>query len=117
MNHKICKECGEINSGSARYCSNCNSSLLDVKKTEQSDGPINYSKDKSIAYSSDTVSIGQWVGIMIVLAIPFINIIALFVLAFTWDNENINNFGKASLILALVGFVLVVLLKGCTAFI
>ncbi|GKX31957.1 hypothetical protein SH1V18_44370 [Vallitalea longa] len=114
MTHKICKECGEINSGSARYCSNCNSSLLDVKKTEQSTEPINYSKVQSIAYSSDTVTIGQWVGIMIVLAIPFINIIALFVIAFGEFNESINNFGKASLILALVGIVIAILLRGCT---
>lgn len=66
--------------------------------------------------SDEVVSIGTWILIMIVLAIPVVNIIALFVMAFGMGNENIKNFGKASLILAGIGLVLAFLLAACSSF-
>ncbi len=49
--------------------------------------------------ASATVSILDWVLTMIVMAIPCVNVIMLFVYAFTGDKESKKNFFKARLIL------------------
>jgi cytochrome bd-type quinol oxidase subunit 1 len=49
--------------------------------------------------TSPTVSILDWVLTIIVMAIPCVNVIMLFVYAFTGDKESKKNFFKARLIL------------------
>lgn len=49
--------------------------------------------------TDEVVGIGIWVLISIVLAIPVVNLIGMLYLAFGADNKNLNNFGKAGLIL------------------
>ena len=49
--------------------------------------------------TSATVSILDWVLTIIVMAIPCVNVIMLFVYAFTGDKESKKNFFKARLIL------------------
>lgn len=118
MSNKVCPKCNEINSGSAMYCVGCQASLNNVEPNREDDKPINrQNQTKTTVYydNSDVVSIGQWIMILIVLAIPFVNIIMVFVFAFGWDNETINNFGKATLIMMLIGVVLVVLFSSCGA--
>ena len=61
--------------------------------------------------SEEVISIGMWILILILTAIPFLNIIALLVMAFGVSNKNIQNYGKATLILTLVGFILIFLFK------
>lgn len=63
--------------------------------------------------TDDVVSIGTWILILIVTAIPVINLISFFIMAFGIENENIKNFGKASLIVLAVGALLGFLLAGC----
>lgn len=120
MSKKICKKCEEINSGSAMYCSNCHSSLRDAEVREDVNEPISFGRRNSTSAvytgNPNVVTLGEWMIILIILAIPFVNIIALIVMAFVWDNDNINNFGKASLILALIGIVIIILFRGCRAF-
>ena len=60
------------------------------------------------------VSIGSWIGILILTAIPFINLIALLIMAFSSDNENIKNYGKASLIIVAIPLALLILLRACS---
>lgn len=117
MSVKVCPKCGEINTESAMYCINCHVSLNSIEVNQEEKILLTPSASNSTNYYSneDPVSLGEWVIILIVLAIPVINIIALFVLAFGWDNENISNFGKASLILIGVGLVLTFLLASCQA--
>ncbi|GMQ62951.1 hypothetical protein [Vallitalea maricola] len=116
MAHKICENCGEFNSSSAVYCYNCNSSLRDVKKKEDAIEPIKFS-GKSVGYNySEDVTLGEWIIILILLAIPIVNIIVLVLLAFVWNNTSINNFGKASLILGIIGIVIFFLLRGCSGY-
>lgn len=63
--------------------------------------------------TEEVVSIGTWIVILILTAIPVINIISLFIMAFGVENENIKNFGKASLIILSIGLVLGIFLGGC----
>lgn len=62
----------------------------------------------------DIVSTGTWIIIMIIMFIPFINIIAIFIMAFTDMNTNIKNFAKAELILFTTIFLITFLLGGCS---
>lgn len=67
-------------------------------------------------YNTDeVVSIGSWIGISILLAIPIVNIIVVLYLAFGSNNENLRNFGKAALILMGIGIVLSVLFAACSS--
>lgn len=59
----------------------------------------------------DVVSMGLWLGIIILLALPFINFISLLILAFIDVNQNIKNFARASLILLVIGFIFTMLLS------
>lgn len=123
MSKKECRNCHEINSGSAMICSNCNSTLSDaIIKEDVYTGAKEKARhtgigpDNNVVYTTGDagISIGMWIGILILLAIPIVNIITLFCLAFGSGNESLSNFGKASLILAGIGLVLVVLLRGCS---
>ncbi len=55
-------------------------------------------------YSNDQpMTVGQWVGTMLLLAIPLVNIILLFVWAFgSGTNTNKKNYCRATLIIAAV---------------
>ncbi|WP_217990660.1 hypothetical protein [Bacillus sp. FJAT-45066] len=76
----------------------------------------NYDRDydRSRYVDNEVVSIGVWIVVIIVLAIPIINIIALFVLAFGNHNKNLKNFAKASLILGGIGLLFAILVSGCS---
>lgn len=62
----------------------------------------------------DIVSTGTWIIIMVIMFIPFINIIAMFIMAFTDMNTNLKNFAKAELILFIIIFLITFLLGGCS---
>ncbi|MGP4073546.1 hypothetical protein ACTWQB_13430 [Piscibacillus sp. B03] len=59
----------------------------------------------------EVVSLGTWVILLIVLAIPIINFIVYLVLALGDHNENLKNFAKASLLLMLIA----IFFSGCAA--
>ncbi|TFB22905.1 hypothetical protein E3U55_06605 [Filobacillus milosensis] len=68
-------------------------------------------------YTDDeVVSLGAWILILILTAIPIVNIITVLVLAFGHDNENLNNYGKAALILMVLGLFLAMLTGGCSMY-
>jgi hypothetical protein len=126
MSKKICKNCHEINSGGAMICSNCNNTLVDAEIKE--DDPFSTGQKevllgtnaatRSTIYSddSDSISIGMWIGIFILTAIPIVNIIALCYMAFGGHNETIKNYGKASLIMGMIGIVFLILIRGCSGY-
>ena len=63
--------------------------------------------------SAPVMSLGDWIITLIVLAIPLVNIVMLFVWAFSsGTNPNKANFCKAYLILALVAIVLFFIFGG-----
>ncbi|WP_237665023.1 hypothetical protein [Sutcliffiella horikoshii] len=65
-------------------------------------------------WDNSEVTIGTWIVVLLLIAIPLINIIVLLVLAFGDHNVNLKNFAKASLILMVVGFMLALLVSGCS---
>lgn len=63
----------------------------------------------------DVMSIGDWIGALIVLSIPILNIIMYFVWAFSDEiNKNKKNFARASLILAAIALGLGFLMSACS---
>ncbi len=54
--------------------------------------PIHYNEGQEI------VSIWLWIVILILTAIPIVNLISLLTLAFFVENKNLQNYGRASLI-------------------
>ncbi|WP_188205542.1 hypothetical protein [Alkalibacillus aidingensis] len=63
--------------------------------------------------NDDVVSIGTWVIILILTAIPFINFFVFLALAFATQNETLQNYGKASLIIFVFGLFLAIFAGGC----
>lgn len=58
------------------------------------------------------VSIGGWIGVMLLTCLPLVNLIMLFVWAFSSSTKkSLKNYARASLILALIGVVLVVVVS------
>ncbi len=62
----------------------------------------------------DIVSTGTWIVIIIIMLIPFINIISIFIMAFSDMNTNIKNFAKAELILLAIVIVISFLFGACS---
>lgn len=74
-----------------------------------------YDKEtKFIKENDDVVSLGTWIILLIILAIPIVNILALLILVFGQDNINLKNFAKATLIIMIIGFFFSFMLGGCT---
>lgn len=66
--------------------------------------------------TDEVMSIGHWIMVMIVLAIPFVNIIMYVIWAFSSStNPNLSNFCKATLILGLIGIFIAIFFAGCTS--
>jgi hypothetical protein len=123
MRKKECRNCHEINSGSAMICSNCNSTLSDAiikediyTRTKENAQHTGIGPDNNVIYASGdaVISLGMWIVVLILLAIPIVNIITLFYLSFGGENDSLSNFCRASLILGGIGLVLIFLLKGCS---
>lgn len=116
MSKKICSKCQEVNSSSAMICSYCNSTLVD-SKVVQEEKYEGYHGAGRYTGGTDEISIGTWIGIFLVLAIPLVNIIALFFFAYGNNSETLKNFAKAQLILVGIGLVLLILIRGCAGMI
>lgn len=72
--------------------------------------------DNNYYNNEEVMSVGSWVGVLIVLAIPLVNIIMYLVWAFSTNtNRNLSNFCKATLLLGLIGFGIAFLFSACTS--
>ena len=65
---------------------------------------------RSSEYNED-VSIIAWIGILILLAIPIVNLITIIAIAFTHGNETLKNFGKASIIVGGISILFIILIN------
>ena len=76
----------------------------------------NYQQNYSVTKNQSVVSVGDWVVTLILMAIPFVNLIMLFVWAFgSGTAESKANWAKATLIFYLVGIILVFVFWGSIA--
>lgn len=65
--------------------------------------------------TDDVMSVMQWVGVILILGIPIVNIIMYFIWAFSsTTNENLRNFCKATLLITAVAIVFIFLFAGCS---
>lgn len=116
MSKKRCRKCYELNSGNEIICINCNSTLADAEIVEEQPlnslpkGPIgaNYQNSATMGGTHDpyAISLGMWLGIIVLSAIPLINIITICYLAFGNHTDTLKNYGKAVLISSIVAGVL-----------
>lgn len=61
--------------------------------------------------NNKVVSVGSWIGTLILLVIPIINFVFLFIWALSSDTPvSKKNFAKATLILSAIGFFLGIIL-------
>ena len=66
--------------------------------------------------TDEVMSVGKWIGVMLVLAIPIVNIIMYIIWAFSSStNPNLSNFCKATLLLGLIGGFIALFFAGCTS--
>lgn len=66
------------------------------------------------SWDTSEVTLGTWIVVLILIAIPFVGFVVLLVLAFGDHNESLKNFAKATLILLVIGFFLTMLGVGCS---
>ncbi|MCP8617704.1 hypothetical protein [Salirhabdus salicampi] len=57
-------------------------------------------------HTEETVSVRKWLLILLLTAVPFVNIVAICVMAFGNFNTNIKNYGKATLMMFGVGLLI-----------
>ena len=77
-------------------------------KTDQPNQYETFEDDKN-----NVISTGTWILILIMQAVPFVNIIILLVIAFGRFNNNLKNYARAILIMLVIGIFIALLLNGC----
>jgi uncharacterized membrane protein YvbJ len=101
----FCKNCGNQIPDNSAFCGKCGA------KTEAAEQQVVQVPDDNIPKYNNTkkpvtdpLSVKNYLGILFLMLIPVVNIILLFVWAFS-DSTNINksNFAKAYLIFILIG--------------
>lgn len=67
-------------------------------------------------YHDEVMSVGKWIGVMFILAIPIVNIIMYVIWAFSSNtNPNLSNFCKATLLLGLISVFIAFAFAGCSS--
>lgn len=124
-----CSNCGKSNPDDARFCDGCGSNLAVTPPQNNFTSPPpppppppaqNFQQQYQQPYQQpigyapvkDTspLSMGQYIGMFILTAIPLVGFILLLVWAFGSDvNVNKKNYSRAVLILAIIGIVLTII--------
>lgn len=132
----MCK-CGCENSDSALHCENCGEKLgvqqggynpyqpVQEVYPQNNYGQNAYAQPQQPYYQpavnqgEQPLSIGAWVGLLLLFAIPFVNIIALIVVLCVTQNKTLRNYVIAQFIIVGISVALVILLVvaiGASAF-
>ncbi|CAK7042277.1 hypothetical protein [Tissierella sp.] len=65
--------------------------------------------------NDNVMTIGEWIGILIILAVPILNILMYVLWAFSsGTNKNLQNFCRATLIIAAITIAFGMLIGGCS---
>ena len=123
----MCK-CGCENPDSALHCENCGEQLAVERKeyAPYQNNPYHktqyggqqgyyapqqpYQPQLAYTQAEKPVSIGAWVGLMILFCIPFVNIISLIIVLCVAENKTLKNYIIANFILAAIMIALFILL-------
>lgn len=110
-----CESCGEVLADGTRYCTNCGAEVSPI--AEQGEGPSGqYNYPPQQQYYPQPVmdaplTVGQYIGMFLLMLIPLVNLILLLVWAFNSSgNINRRNFARAALIMMLIGIAISILL-------
>lgn len=125
MGQIFCTQCGTANDETNNYCINCQSQLRKIQK-EVVAQPVQTSSNYNRPNNSNNntaqtnynnqykqqlekpVTMGTWIGLMLLSIVPFGGIIAL-IIALSSQNQSLKNYGKAMLVIMGIGFVLAIL--------
>ena len=118
--------CGQENPDSALHCENCGEQL-GIERKEYApyqnnpyqntqygqSAPYNqqpYQPQLAYTQAEKPVSIGAWVGLLILFCIPVVNVVALIVTLCAAENKTLKNYVIANFILAAIMIALFILL-------
>lgn len=62
-------------------------------------------QEQQTKQATPVMSVGSWLIVFLVMAIPFVNLIMLIVWAFDKENPNRANYAKATLIFVVIAFI------------
>ncbi len=102
---KVCKNCGRTAKMEDHFCMDCGAPLekekwVDMESAEKQEEKVQEKK-------SDILSMGDYLLILILMAIPVVNfIVCLFWILGKNGNPNRRNFAKAWMVLAVVGTII-----------
>lgn len=125
----FCEKCGNKLPDGAKFCGGCGAKTEPVQPTYTAAEepaparpvapPPSYTPPAQTAYASQQppaysikptsspLGVGQYIGMLLLMCIPLLNIILLFVWSFGGSvNLNKKNFARASLILGAIGLIL-----------
>ena len=124
----FCEKCGNKLPDGAKFCGGCGAKTEPLQPAytaaeepapARSAPPPAYAPPVQTAYASqqppaysqkpdsDPLRVGQYIGMLLLMCIPLLNIILLFVWSFGGSiNLNKKNFARASLILGAIGLIL-----------
>lgn len=122
----FCENCGKQLQEGSQFCDGCGTKTAGPQQSQEQAAP-NYQPNTPPAYQQNqydnsayqnfppqqngkvapVMSVGAYIGTLIVFAIPVVNIIMIFVWAFgSSTNPNRKNYARALLILSIIGIVL-----------
>ncbi|HHU03533.1 MAG: zinc-ribbon domain-containing protein [Saccharofermentanales bacterium] len=110
-----CESCGEVLPDGTRYCTNCGAEVSPIaEQGEGQSGQYNYPPEQQYypqPVMDAPLTVGQYIGMFLLMLIPLVNLILLLVWAFNSSgNINRRNFARAALIMMLIGLVISIIL-------
>ncbi len=121
MANQICNSCGSVMDSNAAFCPNCGATKAPqyqapnpgyVPPTQQ---PY-YQQPVQPVYQNDLnapMSVGQYIGTMILMGIPLVGFILMLVWSFGSNvNKNKKNYARAALIIGIIGGILTAIFSG-----
>ena len=113
MANQFCNTCGNSMDANAAFCTNCGAKPGQPGNVAPTYAPPVYAQPVQSypnygAANSQPLSVGQFIGMLIIMAIPLVGFIMMLVWAFGSNvNKNKKNYAIATLIVGIVGGILV----------
>lgn len=119
-----CENCGAELADGTRYCTNCGAEVAfnatqenvaeNQQQTSYDQQAYNYAPQQQYypqPVMDPPLSVGQYIGMFLLMAIPIVNLVLVLVWAFGGSvNRNKKNYARAVLIVMLISIVLAIIL-------